>query len=150
MPKSPPFRQTMPCSSGSRSTWPTCLPPGGLVGQTLDLLARSNSPLMLISLGLYLELDISWHEARLVLTHALFKYGAGLAMAVLVTRLLPIRGAIGAAAFLTPLMPTSLSTLLYSVEQGLNPRLAAMLISTSMLISMAIIAVTMIWFQGLF
>lgn len=49
-----------------------------------------------------------------------------------------------------PMMPTALSSLLYSVEQGLNPRLAAMLISASMLISLVILTVSLLGFGAAF
>ncbi len=47
-------------------------------------------------------------------------------------------------------MPTSLSTLLYSVEQNLNPRLAAMLVSLTMVVSLVITTVTVLGFRHAF
>jgi predicted permease len=64
--------------------------------------------------------------------------------------LLPYRGPLRAVMFLFPLMPTSLSSLLYSVEQGLNPRLAAMLISSSMVISLIVLTVALLGFGAMF
>ncbi len=123
---------------------------GGLPAALLGMLARANSPLMLLSLGLYLDLNISLREARVLIVHALYKYGVGVVLAALLTWLLPVHGALAAAVFLTPLMPSTMSTLLYAAEQGLNPRLAAMLVSSSMVISLGIITVAMLWLRSLF
>ena len=43
-----------------------------------------------------------------------------------------------------------MSTLLYAAEQGLNPRLAAMLTSLGMLISLATTTVTVLAFRSAF
>jgi len=74
----------------------------------------------------------------------------GALVALLVLWLLPYRGPLRAVMFLFPLMPSALSSLLYSVEQGLNPRLAAMLISASMLISLVILTVSLLDFGRAF
>lgn len=123
---------------------------GGLAEGLLALVARANSPLMLIGLGLYLELDISLREARVLVAYALYKYWAGLVVGGMLMWLLPVQGALAAAVFLTPLMPSAMSTLLYAAEQELNPRLAAMLVSSSMLISLGIVTVGMIWLRPIF
>ena len=47
-------------------------------------------------------------------------------------------------------MPTSLSTLLFSVEQDLNPRLAAMLVSLTMIVSLVITMVVTLGFRHAF
>ena len=122
----------------------------GLPKALVTALAAINSPLMLLSLGIYLELDVTWKESRTVAVNLAYRYIAGALLALLALFVLPHRGALRAVIFLFPLMPTSLSTLLYSVEQGLNPRLAAMLISTSMLISLAILAVSLLGFATVF
>jgi predicted permease len=124
--------------------------PGGLVRALLEALARINSPLMLLSLGMYLELDLSRREARTLAVHALYKYGVGIGIALALALALPYRGPLRAVAFLVPLMPAPLSTLLYSVEQGLNTRLAAMIVSLDILISLAITAVTVVGFRSIF
>lgn len=122
----------------------------GLPAQVISTLGQANSPLMLLGLGLYLDLDISLREARVLLIHTLFKYGAGLALAAGLLIVLPLTGSLAAVTFMTPLMPAAMSTLLYAAEQGLDSRLAAMLVSLSMLISLAIVTVTMIWFRTAF
>jgi len=71
-------------------------------------------------------------------------------VAVFTLFVLPLSGSMRAMAFLLPLMPTSLSTLLYSVEQNLNPRLAAMLVSLTMVVSLVITAVTVLGFRHAF
>lgn len=122
----------------------------GLPKDLVTAIASVNSPLMLLGLGIYLELDISRKESRTVAVNLIYRYVAGTLIALLALFVLPYRGTLRAAIFLFPLMPTSLSTLLYSVEQGLNPRLAAMLISSSMLISLVILAVTILGFGAAF
>ncbi len=68
-------------------------------------------------------------------------------MAVFTLFVTPLSGSVRAMAFLLPLMPTSLSTLLYSAEQNLNPRLAAMLVSLTMVVSLVITTVTVLGFR---
>ena len=123
---------------------------GGLPGDLVAALASINSPLMLLSLGVYLEVNLSRSEGRVLLVHAIYKYGVGLLVGLFCFFALPYRGALRAVAFLLPLMPTSMSTLVYSAEQDLNPRLAAMLISLSMFISLTITTVALIGFRSLF
>ena len=122
----------------------------GLVGGLLESLASMNTPLMLVALGVYLEFDVSPQEGRVLLAQLLTKYGTGLVVALFCLLVLPFRGATRAVAFMFPLMSTSLSTLLYSVEQDLNPRLAAMLISLTMVVSLVIAAVVVIGFRNAF
>jgi predicted permease len=123
---------------------------GGVPGGLIDALAALNSPLMLLSLGIYLDLDISFHESRILFAHVLYKYTMGILIALFCIFMLPFEGSTRAVLFLLPLMPTSLSTLLYSVEQNLNPRLAAMLISLTMVISLVITTVTILGFRNVF
>lgn len=127
-----------------------CVDICGLPGGLIDTLAGMNSPLMLLSLGVYLELNVSREERQLLLNQLGVKYGVGLAIAILYILVLPFRGETRGTLFLLPLMPTSLSTLLYSVEQDLNPRLAAMLISLTMVISVIITTVTILGFRQFF
>lgn len=127
-----------------------CVDICGLPGGLIDALASMNSPLMLLSLGVYLELNVSHEERKLLLNQLWVKYAVGFAVAILYVLLLPFRGETRGTLFLLPLMPTSLSTLLYSVEQGLNPRLAAMLISLTMVISVIITTVTILGFRQFF
>jgi predicted permease len=107
-------------------------------------------PLLLLSLGLYLDLDISFRESTILLTHLVYKYAMGILIALFCIYVLPFRGTTRAVPFLLPMMPTSLSTLLYSVEQNLNSRLAAMLISLTMLVSLVINTVTILGFRNAF
>ena len=122
----------------------------GLPKDLVTTLASINSPLMLLGLGIYLELDVSRQERKVVVVNMAYKYVAGALIALLVLWLLPYRGPLRAVMFLFPLMPTSLSSLLYSVEQGLNPRLAAMLISSSMVISLIVLTVALLGFGAAF
>ena len=122
----------------------------GLPRDLVTAIASVNSPLMLLGLGIYLELDVSRKERCTVAVNLTYRYVAGALLATLALLVLPYRGTLRAAMFFMPLMPTSLSTLLYSVEQGLNPRLAAMLISTSMVISLVILAVSILGFGAAF
>ncbi len=123
---------------------------GGLSGGLIDTLAALNSPLLLLSLGIYLDLDISFHESKILFTHVVYKYAMGILIALFCIFVLPFEGTTRAVLFLLPLMPTSLSTLLYSVEQNLNPRLAAMLISLTMVVSLVITTVTILGFRNTF
>jgi len=127
-----------------------CVDVCGLPGGLIDALGAMNSPLMLLSLGIYLDLDVSRSELKVLGTQLLWKYALGAAVSVAGLLLLPFTGATRAMAFLLPLMPTSLSTLLYSVERDLNPRLAAMLISLTMLVSLAITLVITLGFRHAF
>ena len=122
----------------------------GLPGGLIDSLAVMNSPLMLISLGIYLDLDVSRSEFKVLGTQLFWKYGVGALASVVTLLVLPFTGATRAVMFLLPLMPTSLSTLLYSVEQDLNPRLAAMLISLTMVVSLVITMVVTLGFRHAF
>jgi predicted permease len=122
----------------------------GLAGGLVDALASMNSPLMLLGLGIYLELDISLGETKVLIAQLATKYVLGAAVAAFTLVALPFAGATRAMLFLLPLMPTSLSTLLYSVEQDLNPRLAAMFISLTMLVSLAITTITILGFRDAF
>jgi len=122
----------------------------GLPGRLIDELAMMNSPLMLLGLGIYLDLDISRSEFKVLGTQMLWKYGLGALVSVFTLLVLPFTGATRAVTFLLPLMPTSLSTLLYSVEQELNPRLAAMLISLTMVVSLVITMVVTLGFRNAF
>jgi malate permease and related proteins len=123
---------------------------GGLPGGLIDGLAVMNSPLMLLGLGLYLEIDISHKERKVLFAQVAGKYAVGFLFAAFLVFTLPFRGPTRGMLFLLPLMPTSLSTLIYSVEQELNPRLAAMLISLTMLISLIITTVTVLGFRDVF
>lgn len=126
------------------------VPLRGLPADLVNALAAINSPLMLLGLGIYLELNISRQERKVVAVNMIYRYVVGGLVAVLVLWLLPYRGPLRAVMFLFPLMPAALSSLLYSVEQGLNPRLAAMLISASMLISLVILTVALLGFSTAF
>jgi predicted permease len=109
-----------------------------------------NSPLMLLALGIYLDIDVSRAESKILATQMGFKYAVGGLIALFALLMLPFEGSTRAVTFLLPLMPTSLSTLLYSVEQDLNPRLAAMLISLTMIVSLIITTVTILGFRSAF
>jgi len=126
------------------------VPLRGLPADLVNALASINSPLMLLGLGIYLELDVARQERTVVAVHMAYKYIVGALIAGLVLWLLPYRGPLRAVMSLFPLMPTSLSSLLYSVEQGLNPRLAAMLISSSMVISLIVLTVALLGFGTAF
>ncbi len=126
------------------------VPLRGLPADLVNALASINSPLMLLGLGIYLELDISREERKVVAVNMAYKYVVGALVALLVLWLLPYRGPLRAVMFLFPLMPTALSSLLYSVEQGLNPRLAAMLVSASMVMSLIILTVALLGFGAAF
>ncbi|HOU14676.1 MAG TPA: AEC family transporter [Anaerolineae bacterium] len=126
------------------------IPLRGLPADLVNALAAVNSPLMLLGLGIYLELDISRQERKVVAVNMVYRYIVGALIALLVLWLLPYRGPLRAVMFLFPLMPCALSSLLYSVEQGLNPRLAAMLISASMLISLVVLTVALLGFSTAF
>ncbi len=123
---------------------------GGLPAALIDGIAVMNSPLMLLGLGIYLEIDVSREESKILLTQLVGKYSVGLLIAAVLVFALPFRGPTRGMLFLLPLMPTSLSTLIYSVEQELNPRLAAMLISLTMMISLVITTVTVLGFRHVF
>jgi hypothetical protein len=123
---------------------------GGLPGSFIDALAVVNSPLMLLALGIYLEIDVSRRESKILATQMAFKYAIGALVALFALWALPFEGPTRAVTFLLPLMPTSLSTLLYSVEQDLNPRLAAMLISLTMVVSLVITTITVLGFRHAF
>jgi predicted permease len=122
----------------------------GMPAELVDALAAINSPLMLLGLGIYLELDISRQEREIVAVGMVYKYIVGAIVALLVLWLLPYHGPLRAVTFLFPLMPSAFSSLLYSVEQGLNPRLAAMLISSSMVISLIVLTVALLGFGAAF
>ncbi|MGC9347647.1 MAG: AEC family transporter [Anaerolineae bacterium] len=128
----------------------TCTDLCGLPGGLVEALASMNSPLMLLALGIYLEIDVSRAESKILATQMGFKYGIGGLIALFALLMLPFEGSTRAVTFLLPLMPTSLSTLLYSVEQDLNPRLAAMLISLTMIVSLIITTVTILGFRSAF
>jgi hypothetical protein len=123
---------------------------GGVPGSLVDALATLNSPLMLLGLGIYLDLDVSRDEGRVLVRQLVSKYAVGGLVAAFALFVLPFDGSTRAMAFLLPLMPTSLSTLLYSVEQNLNPRMAAMLVSLTMIVSLAITMVTVLGFRHAF
>ena len=123
---------------------------GGLPGGLIDALAALNSPLMLLSLGVYLDLNISFAESKILFTHVTYKYAMGVLIALFYIFVLPFEGSTRGVLFLLPLMPTSMSTLLYSVEQNLNPRLAAMLISLTMVVSLVITSITILGFRNVF
>jgi predicted permease len=123
---------------------------GAVPATLIETLASANSPLMLISLGLYLDFALLRQESKALLVHTLFKYGAGAAIALSLTLALPYRGPQRAIAFLIPLLPAPVSSLVYSVEQSLNPSLAATLISLDILISLAITTVTILAFRTAF
>ncbi len=127
---------------------------GSVAEELFGVLARANSPLMLLALGAYLELDVSWREARVLGVHLVYKYGLGIGVALLMMAIWPLVGPVSgparAVAFVFPLLPAPLSTLIYAAEQGLNARLAAMLISLSMIVSLAIIVVVTLGFRGVF
>lgn len=122
----------------------------GVLGGMVDGLATINSPLMLLALGVYLEIDVSRDERRVLFTQVAAKYAIGAGVALFTLWALPFEGPTRAVAFLLPFMPTSLSTLLYSVEQDLNPRMAAMLISLTMVISLVLITIMVLGFRGIF
>lgn len=127
-----------------------CVDICGLPGGMIDALAGMNSPLMLLGLGIYLEINVSRSERKVILTQMIWKYGVGALVAAFILLALPFRGPTRAVAFLLPLMPTSLSTLLYSVEQDLSPRLAAQLISLTMIVSLVITTVVTLGFREAF
>ena len=74
----------------------------------------------------------------------------GILIALFCIFVLPFEGTARRVLFLLPLMPTSQSTLLYSVEQNLNSRLAAMLISLTLVVSLVITTVTILGFRTAF
>jgi predicted permease len=126
------------------------LQPAGVLGALLEALARVNSPLMLLSLGMYIELDLARDEARTLAVHTAFKYGLGALLALALALALPYRGPERAIAFLVPLMPPPLSTLLYSVEQGLNARLAAKFVSLGIIVSLVLATIAVLGFRSAF
>jgi hypothetical protein len=124
--------------------------PQGIPGELLKTLAAANSPMILLALGVYLEIAISREEGKIIAVNMVYKYGLGVIVALFFLLVLPYRGPIRAALFLLPLMPTSFSTMAYAAEQGLNARLAAILVSLSMGISLTIITIAMVGFRGAF
>jgi predicted permease len=89
-------------------------------------------------------------KARTLAVHTAVKYGLGGLLALALVLALPYRGPERAIAFMVQLMPAPLSTLLYSVEQRLNARLAAKFVSLGIVVSLVLATIAVLGFRSAF
>lgn len=113
------------------------LPLTGPIGNLLDRLAAANTPVVMIAVGTFLRPKLA--QGRLVGLVVLVRMILGGVLGWLAALLLGLRGLDIVIVTLAATLPVGTTPLIYSSTEGLDPELAASIISTTVVIGAVII-----------
>jgi predicted permease len=113
------------------------LPLTGPVGNLLERLAAANTPIVMIAVGTFLRPRLA--QGRLVSLVVLVRMVLGGVLGWLAALLLGLRGLDIVIVTLAAALPVGTTPLIYSSSEGLDPELAASIISLSVIIGAVVI-----------
>ncbi len=116
------------------------------VTDLLDLLAKANSPLTLLILGIFINIQFDKSHWKLIATVLLIRYGFGLLIGLLMMFLLPFGTVNNAAIFVALILPIGMSSISFAVEFGYNEQVTSTLVNLTNTISFFIMWVIVLLF----
>ncbi|AAD35320.1 transporter [Thermotoga maritima MSB8] len=120
--------------------------PPGIVLDVARTIKNANAFLVFFLVGYYLSFRSVYEKFRLILMAGLVKYAAGLLVALIAVKIFSLSSFEEMNLFLSPLLPSAIMTLVYSVEKGYDAELASGLITFFTIVSTSIImAVNYTW-----
>mgnify|MGYP001582722476 FL=1 len=105
----------------------------------LDLIAKPLVPMLLISLGLYFELK--FNKIKHLLAGIFIRIGVGFAAGLLMVTLFHLEGLNRIVVLVSSIMPIGYMTLAFSAKEKLDEEFAASLVTTSVIVSIALIPI---------
>lgn len=105
----------------------------------LDLIAKPLVPLLLISLGLYFEPKLN--KIKHLLAGIFIRIGIGFAAGLLMVTLFNLEGLNRIVVLVSSLMPIGYNALTFSAKEKLDEEFAASLVTTSVIVSIALIPI---------
>jgi predicted permease len=112
------------------------LPP--IVGSFLGILAKANTPVVLLLLGVYLDLRLARDEVRHLLGTLALRYGAGALTGGLCFLFLPYDADYRKVLLVAVLLPVGATVGAFSASFGLNRKLASIATNVTLLVSFAL------------
>lgn len=109
------------------------------VTDALETAAGANVLLVMLALGYYVTPRLD--QPRLVLLSITIKMFGGLALGLAAAAIFQLDGLSRVVVIMAPAMPTGMTTLIYAVNEGLNTRLAAVIISASIIVGFVLVVV---------
>lgn len=101
----------------------------------LDLLSRANSPLTLLILGIFININFDKSHWKLIITVLIIRYGFGLSIGILLMVFLPFGTTINAAIFVALILPIGMAIIPFSVEFGYNEQVTSTTVNLTNIIS---------------
>lgn len=103
----------------------------------LETAASANVLLVMLALGYYLTPQME--NTRLVVLGILIKMGGGLLLGLAAATIFQLDGLSRIVVIMAPAMPTGMTTLIYAVNEGLNTRLAAVMVSAMIIVGFGLV-----------
>jgi malonate transporter len=115
------------------------VPITGIPGNLLERLAAANTPLVMISVGTFLRPRLA--QGKLVLTVVLVRMVLGGILGWLAALALGMQNMDLTVVVMAASLPVGTTPLIYSSKEGLDPELAASLISTTVVLGLIVVSV---------
>ena len=108
------------------------------ISSFVGILARANTPVVLLLLGVYLDLRLARNELRHLLGSLALRYGAGAASGTLCYLLLPYSADYRRVLLVALVLPVGATVSAFSATFGLNRTLASAVSNATLLVSFAL------------
>jgi len=106
-----------------------------LITDILELLSNANSPLTLLILGIFININFEKSNWKLILSVLLIRYAFGITVGLLLMFLLPFGTFINSAIFVALILPIGMTTIPFSVEFGYNEQVTSTTVNLTNIIS---------------
>ncbi|WP_231555965.1 hypothetical protein [Thermotoga neapolitana] len=116
--------------------------PPGIVLKVAQTIKNANAFLVFFLVGYYLSFKSVFRKARLIAVAGVVKYLLGFIVSFFAVRMFTLSSFEKMNLFLSPLLPSAIMTLVYSIEKDYDSELASGLITFSTIVSSAIILLT--------
>ncbi|MCD6551777.1 AEC family transporter [Thermotoga sp.] len=115
------------------------LVPPEIILKVAQTIKNANAFLVFFLVGYYLSFKSVFERVRLILMASTVKYFLGFIVSLLAVRIFTLSSFEEMNLFLSPLLPSAIMTLVYSIEKDYDSELASGLITFSTIVSLAII-----------
>lgn len=101
----------------------------------LELLSNANTPLTLLILGIFININFDKSHWKMIILVLLIRYGFGLAFGTVLVFFLPFGTFINTAIFVALILPIGMTTIPFSVEFGYNEQVTSTTVNLTNIIS---------------
>lgn len=101
----------------------------------LELLSKANTPLTLLILGIFININFDKSHWKMIILVLLIRYGFGLTIGMVLMFLLPFGTFINTAIFVAMILPIGMATIPFSVEFGYNEQVTSTTVNLTNIIS---------------